>query len=84
MQPRFLYLKKFQSSAHLKSEDWTLPGKTTILILECPLTAEGMTQDKRDHWSELTQKSHSVTAHYYTKHRSVKMQDIYKHMYTHT
>jgi len=43
--------------------------------LESPFTAEDRTQDRRDPWSELTQTSHSVTAHYYTKHRSVKMQD---------
>lgn len=75
MQLRFLHFRKFQRSACSESEDWTLPGKTTTLILECPFTAEGRTQDKRDPWSELTQRSHSVTAHYYTKHRSVKIQD---------
>lgn len=45
MQPKSLYLRKFQTSAYLKSKDWTLLGKITILILESPFTAQSRTQD---------------------------------------
>lgn len=43
MQPKFLYLMKFQISAYLKRKDWTLLGKITILILESPFTAQSRT-----------------------------------------
>lgn len=74
--------KEISQTSIFKSEDWTLPGKIAILVLEHLFTAESRIQDKRDAWSEFTQRFYSVSL-LLQEQEYKKMQDcryIYKYI----